>query len=197
MRSTRRVVSTGVATLVLVASIIVSAESQRKAFESAWIGRHVFVRQPLYSLVYKQQQRLRDAVDVKQDGLTVITPFEGTYFQFDGRRHVDDVMVHDVSKIAAAVKTAYLQSQILDDGLSQVIDPVTLTRFEPGTELIVRAARVTRETVRIELSLAADDEAATSLTVQWPVPLSKSFAERSNVENLIRQFLTIPDAQSR
>jgi hypothetical protein len=64
-------------------------------------------------------------------------------------------------------------------------------------ELTVRAARVTRETVRIELSLAADDETVTSLTVQWPVPLSKSFAERGNVESLIQQFLTVADARSR
>jgi len=187
----------GVASLLIVASTIVSAESQRKAFESAWIGRHVIVRQPLYSLVYKERQRLRDSVNVKRDGLSVVTPFEGTYFQFDGRRQVDDVMVRDVSKITGAVKTAYLQSQFLDDGLSQVIDPVTLTRYDPGTDLTVRAARVRRETVRIELSLAADDETATSLTVQWPVPLSKSFSERGNVESLIQQFLTIADAPSR
>jgi hypothetical protein len=182
---------------MLVANTIVSAESQRKAFESAWIGRHVIVRQPLYSLVYKERQRLRDSVNVKRDGLTVVTPFEGTYFQFDGRRQVDDVMVRDVSKITGAVKTAYLQSQFLDDGLSQVIDPVSLTRYDPGMELTIRAARVTRETVRIELSLAADDETLTCLTVQWPVPLSKSFAERGNVESLIQQFLTVADARSR
>ena len=44
-------------------------------------------------------------------------------------------------------------------------------RYEPGTELVVRAARVSLDSVRLELSLATDGdtELATSLRVQWPV----------------------------
>jgi hypothetical protein len=177
--------------LVLVASVSVSAESPQKTFENSWTGRHVIIRRPLYSLVYKEQ-RLRGSVDVKRDGLTVVTPFAGAYFQFDGRRHVDDIMEHDVLKIAQAVKLAYVQDKVFDEGSNQVIDPVTLTRYEPGTKLIVRAARVNRETVRLDMALAADVEKdrATSLTVQWPAPFSKSFSEWASVEPLILQFLT-------
>jgi hypothetical protein len=36
-----------------------------------------------------------------------------------------------------------------------------------------------------------DDEGVTSLTVKWPLILSKSFSERRNVEDLIQQFLTL------
>ena len=191
VRSSQRTSSAGLGVLVLVASVCVSAESPQKAFENGWTGRQVIVQRPLYSLVYKEQ-RLRGSVDVKRDGLTVVTPFEGTYFQFDGRRHVDDIMEHDVLKIAPAVKLAYVQDKVFDEGSNQVIDPVTLARYDPGTELVVRAARVNRETVRLDLALTTDPDKdrATSLAVQWPAPFSKSFSERPTVEGLILQFLT-------
>jgi hypothetical protein len=67
-----------------------------------------------------------------------------------------------------------------------------LARYDPGVELVVRAAQVNRDTVRLKLSLPADghDDVATGLTVQWPAPLSRSFSERGDVEDLIQQFLT-------
>ena len=37
----------------------------------------------------------------------------------------------------------------------------------------------------------ADDEVVTSLTVKWPLILSKSFSERGNVEDLIQQFVAL------
>jgi hypothetical protein len=191
VRRPQSTLSTRLAALVLLAGVSVSAESPQKAFENGWTGQRVIVKRPLYSLVYKEQ-RLRGSVDVKRDGLTVLTPFAGTYFQFDGRRHVDDIMVQDVLKVAQAVKQAYVKDSVFDEGSNQVIDPVSLARYDPGTELIVLTARVNRETVRLDLALATDDEKdrATSLTVQWPTPLSKSFSERLSVESLIQQFLT-------
>ena len=192
MRSTRPASSIAVAALMLTASVVVSAENQQKAFETSWVGRHVVVKRTLYSLVYKEQ-RIRGSVEVKRDGLTVVTPFAGTYFQFDGRRHVDDIMEQDVQKISDSVKVAYQQSKLLDEGFSQIVDPILLTRYDPGTELIVRTARVNREMVRLELAQDTDGEKdiATSLTVQWPAPLSKAFSERVNVEGLIQGFLTV------
>ena len=192
MRSTRPASSIAVAALMLTASVVVPAENQQKAFETSWVGRHVVVKRTLYSLVYKEQ-RIRGSVEVKRDGLTVVTPFAGTYFQFDGRRHVDDIMEQDVQKISDSVKVAYQQSKLLDEGFSQIVDPILLTRYDPGTELIVRTARVNREMVRLELAQVTDGEKdiATSLTVQWPAPLSKAFSERVNVEGLIQQFLTV------
>jgi hypothetical protein len=52
---------------------------------------------------------------------------------------------------------------------------------------------VNRDTVRLKLSLPADgdDDVATLLTVQWPLPLSKTFSERGEVEDLIQQFLAL------
>jgi hypothetical protein len=184
--------SANVAALVLVTSLIVSAESQQKTFEHSWVGRRVVLKQPLYSLVYKERG-MRGSTTAKRDGLTVVTPFTGIYFQFDGRHHVDNVTARDVQKVAEAVKVAYVKDEILGDSWVQVIDPVMLARYDPGTELVVRAAHMNLETVRLDLALAtnSDNELATSLTVQWPAPLSKSFSERVDVEGLIHQFLTM------
>lgn len=190
MLRTRRAWGARIAALLLLAPAILSAESKQKAFENTWTGRHVVVRQPLYSLVYKERSVL-GSIKAKRDGLTVVTPFEGIYFQFDGRRRVDDVTEHDVLKIADSVKLAYQKDRLLGEGANQVIDPVMLARYERNTELVVRSARVDLESIRLELSLPDDSELATSLTVQWPAPLSKSFSERVNVEDLIQQFLAI------
>lgn len=191
MRRARRVRTASVLGLLLAASTMLSAESNQKVFERSWVGRRVIVNAPLYSLVYKERSVL-GSIRGGRDGLTVVTPFAGTYFQFDGRRRVDDVMEHDVQKIAESVTRAYQKSTVLDEGWVQVIEPVMLARYDRGTELVVRAARVRLDTVRLELSLPADSEndLVTSLTVQWPAPLSKAFSERVNVEDLIHQFLT-------
>src|SRR5262249_10290188 len=147
--------SAGVAAFALVASVIVSAESKQKAFENSWVGRHVVAKQALYTLVYKERS-LRGSIQVKREGLTVVTPFAGTYFQFDGRHRVDDVTAHDIQKIAEAVRLAYEKDKLLDEGFNREIDPVMVARYDRGTELVVRAARLNRETVRLELSLPGD-----------------------------------------
>jgi hypothetical protein len=91
------------------------------------------------------------------------------------------------------VRVAYRKDRVLDEGWVQDIDPVLVERYEPGGELLVRAARVERDVVRLELAKTAgtDDEGVTSLTVKWPLILSKSFSERGNVEDLIQQFLAL------
>ena len=110
--------------------------------------------------------------------------FAGTYFQFDGRSHVDAIMEHDVQKIAQLVTLAYVKDRLLGEGAIQQIEPVTLTRYDRGVELVVNSAQVNRETIRLKLSLPADgdDDVVTGLTVQWPLPLSKTFSERGEVE---------------
>jgi hypothetical protein len=178
--------------LMLAATSITSAESNQKTFEKNWVGRRVVVKRSLYSLVYKERT-LRGSIRAGRDGLTVVTPFAGTYFQFDGRSRVDAIMEHDVQKIAESVTLAYAKDKLLGEGTNQQIEPVTLTRYDRGFELVVTGAEVNRETIRLKLSLPGDgdDDVATGLTVQWPLPLSKTFSERSEVEDLIQQFLTL------
>jgi len=177
--------------LMLAATCITSAETNQKTFEKSWVGRRVVVNRTLYSLVYKERT-LRGSIRAGRDGLTVVTPFAGTYFQFDGRSKVDAIVEHDVQKIAASVSLAYAKNKLLGEGTNQQIEPVTLTRYDRGFELVVTGAVVNRETVRLKLSLPddGDNSVATGLTVQWPLPLSKTVSERGEVEDLIQQFLT-------
>ena len=177
--------------LVVLAAVVVSASNNQKEFERSWFGRHVVVRVPLYSLVYKGRG-WRGSVDTRRDGLTVITPSAGMFFQFDGRRKVDDIVEHDVQQIAPSVTVAYQKSKLLDEGFNQVIEPVMLARYDAGTELVVRGAHVSLDQVRLELSIPGDpqQELATTLTIRWPAPLSKSFTERPNIEDLILRCLS-------
>ena len=177
--------------LVVLATAVVSAADNHKQFEKSWIGRRVVVRAPLYSLVYKERG-IRGSIDARRDGLTVITPSAGVYFQFEGRRKVGDIVEHDLQRIAPSVTSAYQKGKVFEEGFNQIIEPVMLARYDPGTELVVRRVHVLLDRVRIELATPEDpeQEVATALTVQWPAPLSKPFTERSNVEELIFRFLS-------
>jgi len=179
---------------VILAAVVVTAAPIQNDFEKSWLHRRVVVRAPLYSLVYKEHGML-NSVAVRRDGLSVITPSSGAYFQFDGRRKVGNVVDTNVQQIAPAVTVAYLRSKIIGEGTVQMIEPVMVARYDPGTELIVRAVRVQMTNVRVELALPDDpgQEVATSLTVHWPAPFSKSFGERPQVEQLIARYLSIPE----
>jgi hypothetical protein len=192
MVSRRYVWSVSLAALVLAASAVTSAGSNQKEFEKRWTGRSVVVKRPLYSLVYNESG-LGGAIHAGRSGLTVVTPFAGTYFQFDGRHKVDDVVEHDVQQLFKSVSVAYRKDKLLGEGWTQKIDPVMLTLYDAGVALRVNAVRVDRDFVRLALVQAAgdDEDVATSLTVKWPAPLSKSFSERGNIENLIQQFLAV------
>jgi hypothetical protein len=64
-----------------------------------------------------------------------------------------------------------------------------------GVECVVRKVQLDRYSVRLLLASTAgvdgDQDSLTSLTVKWPVPLSKSLSERDSIENLIRRFVEI------
>ncbi len=193
MITTRRVWSASpvaLIALVVAAAAVASTDTNQKVFEKQWTGRRVLLKQTLYSLVYHERGRGGEP-HLGRSGLMVVTPFTGSYFQFDGRRHVDDVVEHDLQKMINSVRTAYRKDHVLDEGWVQDIDPVLVERYEPGGELLVRVARVERDVVRLELVKTAGDEGVTSLTVKWPLILSKSFSERGNVEDLIQQFLAL------
>jgi len=180
--------------LVAAATVVLSADTSQKAFEKQWTGRHVVVKRTLYSLVYNERGR-GDSLHLGRSGLMVVTPFMGSYYQFDGRRRVDDVVDHDLQKIVNAVKVAYRKDRVLGDGFVQDIDPQLIERYDPGVELLVKAARVQGDVVRLDLMkpAAGEEDVVSSLTVKWPLILSKSFSERGNVEDLIRQFLAVAE----
>ena len=122
----RHMWSASIAALVIAASAVVAADSNQKEFETRWVGRVVVVKRPLYSLVYNENG-LAGGTKAGRSGLTVVTPSQGAYFQFDGRSKVDDVIEHDVQKIARSVLVAYQKEKLLGEGLLQKIDPVLIS----------------------------------------------------------------------
>jgi hypothetical protein len=71
------------------------------------------------------------------------------------------------------------------------VEPIVITTYEPGVELIVSDVRIERDRVRLFFadSRTTESTTVTSLMVQWPTPFSKSFSERGAVETIIRRYI--------
>ena len=181
--------------LAAAVSALAAADSPQRAFARSWEGRIVVLKQPLYTLVYDERSRIGKVQAGKRDGLTVVTPFEGTYLQFDGRRGRDDIKDTQPQRLRESVATAYVGESQFELEASQTIQPVLVNRHEAGVECVVRKIEMGRYTVRLVFTstsgIDGDQDPLTSLTVKWPVPLSKSLTERVSIENLIRQFVEI------
>ena len=56
-------------------------------------------------------------------------------------------------------------------------------------ELIVSHVQIERDCVRLLLRQDRKSDLATTLTVKWPVPLSKELTESSLIEGILTRFL--------
>jgi len=179
--------------LATAVSAVATAENPQQAFAKNWEGRTVVLKQTLYTLVYDERSRIGMVREGKRDGLTVVTPSEGTYLQFDGRRGRDDIKETEPQRLKDAVATAYVGESLLALEASRTIEPIVINRHEAGVECVVRKILLSRYTVRLVFAsgIDGDQDPFTSLTVKWPVPLSKSLTERESIENLIRRFVEI------
>ena len=88
------------------------------------------------------------------------------------------------------MRTQYYRSLHLDEGNVQDVQPVMLMRYEPGVELIVKNVRVERDRVRLSFHKDRKAELATTLTVQWPVPLSKELTESALIDDVLTRFVS-------
>jgi hypothetical protein len=178
--------------LMSASAVLHASDSPQDAFAKRWEGKSVMVRHPLYSLVYNERGKLGNTRSNRRDGLTVVTASGGMYFQFDGRQSRNDVVGRDPQRIVDAVAVEY-QPDSLDARPYRRIEPLLLSRYDPGVELLVKNVRFDRDSVRLTFARPggpeSSDDTATSLTVKWPAPLSKSFSERDLVEDLIRRFV--------
>jgi hypothetical protein len=185
------------ALLLAVVPALRAAENPQQLFARHWEGRKVVVRQTLYTLVYNERGRLGKVRSGRREGLTVVTPFEGTYFRFDGRQGRDTVTEQRPQAIVDSVSAAYQPDQL--DVLARKIEPVVLSRYDAGVELIVSRVRIDRDSVRLAFAqpgeVSGDEDPLTALTVKWPVPLSRGFAERDPIEDLIRRFVEAADVK--
>jgi len=186
------------ALLLAIVPALRAAENPQQLFARHWEGRTVVVRQTLYTLVYNERSRLGKVRSGRREGLTVVTPFEGTYFRFDGRQGRDTVTEQRPQAIVDSVSAAYQPDQ-LDIQSARKIEPLILSRYDAGVELIVRRVRIDRDSVRLAFAQAGEvsgeEDPLTTLTVKWPVPLSRAFAERDPIEDLIRRFVEAVDVK--
>jgi hypothetical protein len=176
---------------------VAAADTPQQIFARSWEGKVVVLKQALYTLVYNERGKLGNARNGRRDGLMVATPSSGAYLQFDGRQGKDDVVDKQPQRIFEAVNTAYTPDA-LDVRAYRKVEPVVIHRYTAGAELVVSRVRVEKDMVRIVFAQSLADgpeaDAATSLTIKWPVPFNKSFSERALVEDLLQQFVEIKPA---
>jgi hypothetical protein len=168
-----------------------AAESGRQAFVNAWENRTVVLKKTLYSIVFDERPRFLPFVK-REDrivGLTVAT-WSDTYYRFDARRDSeDDIIESDPDRIVVILRKQYYRGLHLDIGNVQDVEPLMLVRYEPGAELIVRKIQIERDYVRLFFHKNRDSDLATTLTVQWPVPLSKELTESALIDDVLMRFL--------
>jgi hypothetical protein len=188
-------VTSALVVLATAVTVLSAGENPQQAFAKTWEGRTVVLKRPLYTLVYDERSRIGMVREGKRDGLTVVTPSEGAYLQFDGRRGRDDIKETEPQRLKDAVATAYVGESLLALEASRTIEPIVINRHEPGVECVVRKILLSRYTVKLVFAsrsgIDGDQDPLTSLTVKWPVPLSKSLTEREAIENLIQVFVEI------
>jgi hypothetical protein len=177
--------------LILASAIatLSAADNPREEFAAGWKGQTVVLKQRLHTLAYRERGRLGNGSD-KRDGLFVVTPFNGTYYQFDGRQSKDDLRGADPQRVTDAIPAAYAGDQ-LDVRSYAKVEPILLTIYESGVELVVSGVRIERDRLRLFLidPQTPDAAPATSLTIQWPTPFSRSFTERQAIDTLIRRYV--------
>jgi len=190
-----RVIRPAVLVLVVACSLGLGArpDQPRKAFVDDWRGKRVEIRKTLFTLVYNERGRLSNTYRSKREGLLVVTPSAGAYFQFDGRDSEPDITTRDLQEMMDRITELYRRSLTLDIGFFQKIQPLNVVRYPSGGALVVTDVRLDHDRVRFSFRSAADDapagELATALTIQWPTDLSPSLTERPLIEELVRQFV--------
>ena len=127
------------ASTIIVASAFSAAsaaDTPQLAFARSWEGRQVKVKRALYTLVYNERGRLGNTYSGRREGLTVLTPYDGIYFRFEGRQGRQDVVVRDPQQIIDAVAAEY-QGDTLDVRSFRKVEPLMLARYDAGVALVV------------------------------------------------------------
>ena len=189
----RRLVAT-VLMLVCGAATVTAGGPAAGEFTKRWNGRRVMVKSTLYTVLYDEVGRTGIHYNGKQAGLTIATP-ERQYYEFDAPGPDDeDVVEQTPNDVVSEMSTRFIRAYHLDIGIVKTITPRSLRQYDPGVVLIVDSIKVERTRVRFAFrrageAPAANEEFATSLTIEWPMPLSKSFGERDGIEGVLQRFI--------
>jgi hypothetical protein len=95
----------------------------------------VILKQRLHTLAYKERGRLGNASD-KRDGLFVVTPLNGTYYQFDGRQSKDDLRGTDPQRVVDDVAATY-RADMMDVRSYAKVEPIVLTSEREAIETLI------------------------------------------------------------
>jgi hypothetical protein len=153
----------------------------------------VIVKSALYTVLYDEVGRTGIHYHGKQAGLTIATP-DGRYYEFDGPGSDENVVEQSPNLVMSEMSTRFIRAYHLDIGIVKTITPLSLRQYEPGAVLIVDSVKVDRNRVRFAFRRSAEaagehEEFATSLTVEWPEPLSKTLRERDGIEGVLERFI--------
>ena len=168
----------------------VSAGDAVADFTRRWDGRRAVVRSALYSVVYDEVGRMGKHYRAKLAGLTVAT-HAGQHYEFDGPGSDEDIVEDTPNKVMDQMSARFHRSSHLELSSVKAITPRVLRQFDPGVVLIVESVKIERNRIRFEFAQSGDEKSgfATSLTVEWPSPLSKEFYEQAAIESMVRRFV--------
>lgn len=171
-------------------STVVSAGDPLSDFTRTWNGRRVVVRSPLYSVLYDEVGRLGIHYRGKLAGLTVAT-HAGQHYEFDGPGADEDIAEATPNDVMTQMSVRFHRSSQLELSNVKAITPRVLRQYDPGVALIVDSVKIERNRIRFEFSQsdAGTNAFATSLTIEWPAPLSREFRERGAIEAMLRRFV--------
>jgi hypothetical protein len=192
MRSSRGLWIFIVAVVMSGSAIEGAKPSSKQAFVQRWQGHAVVLQRTLYSLVYNERSRVVPGrVNEGQvRGLTVAATDGTTTYEFPARRGSEqDIVASDPDRVFAALRGRYVRSALLEQEPVQDVVAVRLERYQPGAQLVVQRVQFDDDRVCLLLHRAGEKAVATSLTVRWPVPLSKELTEASPIEDVLERFL--------
>ncbi|HVC21765.1 MAG TPA: hypothetical protein VNE16_16960 [Vicinamibacterales bacterium] len=188
----RRFVAT-VALLTLATAGLAAGAS----LKSSWLHRKVVLTQPLYSVLVMRGTFGGGAV-LSREGLTVVSPEKGIYYQFHGSFFAGDhdVVGRDLQEVVDEVSAEHrLMPMRNDPNTGRLLPPIPVSRpaqlvtYAAGTMLKVRKVAVARDHVTLTFDDLHGHRAVTTLTVQWPQPLSRDLTEQPGIDRLLQQFL--------
>ena len=133
----RRMTLNMVALLVVAAAgVPLAADSPQQTFAKTWEGRTVTVKTTLYSLIFNERGKLGTTRSGLREGLIVVTPSKGAYFQFDGRQGRGEIVRNNLQGFVAAVNAEY-EKDALDVRPYRKLEAVAINRYDPGVELLI------------------------------------------------------------
>ena len=172
------------------AAVVAAAGNGPGDFTKNWKGRRVVVRNTLYTVQYDEVGRMGRHYRGKMAGLTVATATDHHY-EFDGPGETAVIKEETPNRVFDQMSVGFNRAYHLDIGTVKTITPLLLKQYDPGSALIVDSVNILRDRIRFDFRHAEhqEDGFATSLTVVWPVPFSKSFGEREEIERVLHRFV--------